>query len=40
VAAALAGIDDPVGVEILNTLGSACPDGCCADLTCLREEAP
>jgi uncharacterized protein len=40
VAAALAGIDDPVGTEVLNALGRACPDGRCADLTCLREETP
>jgi uncharacterized protein len=40
VAAALAGIDDPVGVEVLDALGTACPDGRCADLTCLREETP
>jgi uncharacterized protein len=40
VAAALAGIDDPVGVEVLDALGTDCPDGRCADLTCLREETP
>ena len=38
VAAALAGLDDPVGVELLDGFGRVCPDGRCADLTCLREE--
>jgi uncharacterized protein len=40
VAAALAGIDDPVGLELLTELGRSCPDGRCAALTCLREETP
>jgi uncharacterized protein len=39
VAAALAGIDDPVGVESW-TRSARLPDGRCADLTCLREETP
>jgi uncharacterized protein len=38
VATALAGIDDPVGAELLAALGHECPDGRCASLTCLREE--
>ncbi|MFU8890168.1 MAG: DUF501 domain-containing protein [Anaerosomatales bacterium] len=40
VATALAGIDDPVGAEIVGMLGRECPDGRCGALTCLREEAP
>ncbi|MBE0417429.1 MAG: DUF501 domain-containing protein [Coriobacteriia bacterium] len=40
VATALAGIDDPVGAELLATLGRSCPDGRCVALTCLREETP
>ena len=32
VAAALAGIDDPVGAELVESLGHECPDGRCADL--------
>ena len=39
-AAALAGIDDPVGSELLAALGTVCPDDRCAGLTCLREETP
>lgn len=38
VAAALAGIDDPVGHDLLATLGPACTDRRCAALTCVREE--
>jgi len=38
VAAALAGIDDPVGGGLLADAGRECPDGRCAALTCLREE--
>lgn len=38
VAAALAGIDDPVGGELLAALGRECADERCASLTCLREE--
>lgn len=38
VAAALAGIDDPVGTQLLDELSRECPDGRCAGLTCLREE--
>ncbi len=37
VAAALAGIADPVGRGLLDALGRECPDGRCAGLTCLRE---
>lgn len=32
VAAALAGIDDPIGIKTLGEFGPACPDGRCASL--------
>lgn len=38
VAGALAGIDDPVGLAVLDGTGRWCPDTRCAALTCLREE--
>ena len=38
VATALAGIDDPIGAELVGVLGRECPDGRCGGLTCLREE--
>lgn len=37
-AARLAGIDDPVGESLLETVGDACEDSRCGSLTCLREE--
>jgi len=37
-AASLAGVEDPVGEGLLETLGDACSDARCGDLTCLREE--